>query len=92
MLELVIVSALVLLAIICAVLIWQIHILKRRSLAGGADRLQTLADGLLTLQRTLDARIEHSGQATTSVLVTGLTQLSTQLVSRIDTVRLESQL
>lgn len=92
MLELVIVSALVLLAIVCAVLIWQIHILKRRSPAGAADRLQTLAEGLLTLQRTLDARIEHSGQATNSVLVAGLTQLSTQLVSRIDTVRLESQL
>ena len=39
---------------------------------------------MLNLQRTLDARIDHSTQALNTSLITGLTQLTTQLVSRVD--------
>ena len=47
---------------------------------------------MLHLQRSLDARIDHSTQALNTSLVTGLTQLTTQLVSRVDGARLDGQL
>ena len=51
-----------------------------------------VSEGLLNLQRTLDARIDHSTQALNTSLITGLTQLSTQLVSRVDNARLDGQM
>jgi DNA recombination protein RmuC len=52
--------------------------------ADGEQRLQALADGLLQLQRTLDARLDQVAHALNTALVGGLTQLTTQLVSQIE--------
>jgi DNA recombination protein RmuC len=90
MLELVIISGLGLGAI--ALLLWHLRTLRRQPPADLAERVQGLSEGLLNLQRTLDARIDHSTQALNTSLVAGLTQLTTQLVSRVDNARLESQM
>jgi DNA recombination protein RmuC len=89
MLEFAIIGGLVL--VVCALLIMQFRHLGRQPPADLAERMQALSENLVNLQRTLDARIEHSGQALNTSLVTGLTQLTTQLVSRIDHSRLDSQ-
>jgi DNA recombination protein RmuC len=90
MLELAIIGGLGL--VILALLAWYVCTLKRPSPSDPADRLQMLSEGLLQLQRTLDARIDHSTQALNTSLLTGLTQLSTQLVARVDQARLDSQM
>jgi DNA recombination protein RmuC len=90
MLELVIISGLGLLVII--LLTWYLRTLGRPSTPDLAERVQGLSEGLLNLQRTLDARIDRSSQALNTSLVTGLTQLTTQLVSRVDNARLDSQM
>jgi DNA recombination protein RmuC len=90
MLELGIISGLGL--VVIALLVWHLRTLGRQSPSDLAGRVQMLSEGLLNLQRTLDARIDHSTQALNTSLVTGLTQLATQLVSRIDTARLDSQI
>jgi DNA recombination protein RmuC len=90
MLELVIIGGLGL--VIVALLAWHLHTLGRQSPPDLADRVQILSEGLLNLQRTLDARLDHSTQALNTSLVTGLTQLTTQLVSRVDQARLDSQM
>jgi DNA recombination protein RmuC len=90
MLELVIIGGLGLM--IMALLVWYLCTLRRPSSSDLADRVQMLSEGLLNLQRTLDARIDHSTQALNTSLVTGLTQLTTQLVSRVDQARLDSQI
>jgi DNA recombination protein RmuC len=90
MLELVITSGLGL--VVIALLLWHLRTLGRQPPRDLAERVQVLSEGLLNLQRTLDARIDHSIQALNNSLVTGLTQLSTQLVSRVDSARLESQM
>ena len=79
MLEFAIIGGLVL--VVCALLIMQFRHLGRQPPADLAERVQALSENLVNLQRTLDARIEHSGQALNTSLVTGLTQLTTQLVS-----------
>jgi DNA recombination protein RmuC len=89
MLEFVIIGGLGL--VIMALLGWYLHMLGRRSPPDLAERVQMLSEGLLNLQRTLDARIDHSAQALNTSLVTGLTQLTTQLVSRVDHARLDSR-
>lgn len=81
-----------LLLVVLTVLLLLFRSLGRRPSADVAERLQALAENVVNLQRNLDARIEHSGQALNSSLVTGLTQLTTQLVSRVDQSRLESQM
>jgi DNA recombination protein RmuC len=81
-----------LLLVVLTVLLLLFRSLGRRPSADVAERLQALAENVVNLQRSLDARIEHSGQALNSSLVTGLTQLTTQLVSRVDQSRLESQM
>jgi DNA recombination protein RmuC len=78
--------------VIVALLVWYVHRLGRQSPQELAERVQLLAEGLLNLQRTLDARIDHSTQALNTSLLTGLTQLSTQLVSRADQAHLDSQM
>ena len=90
MLESVIIGGLGL--VIMALLAWYVRTLGRRSPSDLAERVQMLSEGLLNLQRTLDARIDHSTQALNTALVTGLTQLTTQLVSRVDQARLDSQM
>jgi DNA recombination protein RmuC len=90
MLELVIISGLGLLVI--ALLGWHLRTLGRHPEPNLAERVQALSEGLLNLQRTLDARIDHSAQALNTSLVAGLTQLTTQLVSRIDHTRLDGHL
>jgi DNA recombination protein RmuC len=90
MLELVLISSLGLAVI--ALLVWRLCTLGRRPSPDLADRVQVLSEGLFNLQRTLDARIDHSTQALNTSLVTGLTQLSTQLVARVDHARLDSQM
>jgi DNA recombination protein RmuC len=90
MLELVIIGGLGLM--IMALLVWYLCTLRRPSSSDLADRVQMLSEGLLNLQRTLDARIDHSTQALNTSLITGLTQLTTQLVSRVDQARLDSQI
>ncbi len=90
MLELGIIGGLGLGAI--ALLLWHLRTLRRHPAADLAERVQGLSEGLLNLQRTLDARIDHSTQALNTSLVSGLTQLTTQLVSRVDNARLESQM
>jgi DNA recombination protein RmuC len=90
MLELVIIGGLGL--VVIALLVWPLRTLGRQSPSDLADRVQLLSEGLLNLQRTLDARIDHSTQALNTSLVTGLTQLTAQLVSRVDHARLDSQM
>ena len=90
MLEWVIIGGLAL--VIMALLGWYLRTLGRRSPQDLAERVQMLSEALLNLQRTLDARIDHSTQALNTSLVTGLTQLTTQLVSRVDQARLDSQI
>jgi hypothetical protein len=90
MLESVIIGGLGL--VIMALLASYLRTLGRRSPSDLAERVQMLSEGLLNLQRTLDARIDHSTQALNTSLVTGLTQLTTQLVSRVDQARLDSQM
>ena len=90
MLELVLISSLGLAVI--ALLVWRRCTLGRRPSPDLVDRVQVLSEGLFNLQRTLDARIDHSTQALNTSLVTGLTQLSTQLVSRVDHARLDGQM
>jgi DNA recombination protein RmuC len=90
MLELVLISSLGLAVI--ALLVWRLCALGRPPSPNLADRVQVLSEGLFNLQRTLDARIDHSTQALNTSLVTGLTQLSTQLVARVDHARLDSQM
>jgi DNA recombination protein RmuC len=90
MLELVIIGGLGLM--ITTLLAWCLRTLGHRSPSDLAERVQMLSEGLLNLQRTLDARIDHSGQALNTSLVTGLTQLTTQLVSRVDQARLDGQM
>ncbi len=92
MLELIAVSGLLLVVIAVFLLTWHIRALQGQPHTEVRERLQALSDGLLNLQRTLDARIDHAGQSMNTVLVTGLTQLSGQLVSRIDAARLDGQL
>ena len=88
-LELLIISGLG--VVVIALLLWHLRTLGRQPSADLAERVHLLAEGLVTLQRTLDARLDHSTQALNTSLVTGLTQLTTQLVSRVDHARLESQ-
>jgi DNA recombination protein RmuC len=88
--ELVIIGSLAL--VIVALLVGYMHRLGRQSPQELAERVQRLSEGLLNLQRTLDARIDHSTQALNTSLLTGLTQLSTQLVSHVDQARLDSQM
>jgi DNA recombination protein RmuC len=90
MLELVIISGFG--VAITALLVWHLRTLGRQPSSGLTDRLHGLSEGLLNLQRTLDARIDHSTQALNTSLITGLTQLSTQLVSRVDNARLDNQM
>ncbi|MGH8064124.1 MAG: DNA recombination protein RmuC [Candidatus Entotheonellia bacterium] len=90
MLELVLISSLGL--VVIALLVWHLCTLGRRPSPDLADRVQVLSEGLFNLQRTLDARIDHSTQALNTSLVTGLTQLSTQLVARVDHARLDSHM
>jgi DNA recombination protein RmuC len=90
MLELVMISGFG--VVVIALLVWHLHALRRQPPSAMAERVQVLSEGLLNLQRTLDARIDHSTQALNTSLVTGLTQLSTQLVSRVDHARLDSQM
>jgi DNA recombination protein RmuC len=77
--------------VVIALLVLQVRGLGRHPPTDITDRVQALADGLVNLQRTLDARIDHATQALNTSLVTGLTQLTTQLVSQIDSSRSESQ-
>jgi DNA recombination protein RmuC len=90
MLELVIISGLGLIVVI--LLAWYLRTLGRPSTPDLTERVQGLSEGLLNLQRTLDARIDQSSQALNTSLVAGLTQLTTQLVSRVDNARLDSQM
>ncbi len=90
MLELVIIGGLGL--VVMALLVWYLCALRRPSSSDFADRVQMLSEGLFNLQRTLDARIDHSAQPLNTSLVTCLTQLTTQLVSRVDQARLDSQI
>jgi CII-binding regulator of phage lambda lysogenization HflD len=90
MLEFVVIGGLGL--VITALLVWYLCTLGRQSPSDFGERVQMLSEGLLNLQRTLDARIDHSAQALNTSLVTGLTQLTTQLVSRIDQARLDSRM
>ena len=90
MLELVIISGFG--GAVIALLAWHLRTFGRQPPSDLAERLQVLSEGLLNLQRTLDARIDHSAQALNTSLVTGLTQLSTQLVSRVDHARLDGQM
>jgi DNA recombination protein RmuC len=90
MLELVLISGFG--VAVTALLIWHLRTLGRQSPPDLADRIQGLSEGLLNLQRTLDARIDHSTQALNTSLITGLTQLSTHLVSRVDNARLDGQM
>jgi DNA recombination protein RmuC len=90
MLELVIISGLGLVSIV--LLVCYLRMWGRPSQPDLAERVQMLAEGLLNLQRSLDARLDHSTQALNTSLVTGLTQLTTQLVSRVDGARLDSQM
>jgi len=88
--ELVIIGSLAL--VIVALLVGYVHRLGRQSPQELVERVQRLWEGLLNVQRTLDARIDHSTQALNTSLLTGLTQLSTQLVSHVDQARLDSQM
>jgi DNA recombination protein RmuC len=90
MLELVLIASLGL--IIMALLVWHLCRVGRQPPSDLAERVQVLSEGLLNLQRTLDARLDHSTQALNTSLVTGLTQLTAQLVSRVDNARLHSQM
>ncbi|HSF30395.1 MAG TPA: DNA recombination protein RmuC [Candidatus Tectomicrobia bacterium] len=90
MLELLIIGSLG--AITMALLVWHLHRLWQQPSSDLIERVQFLSEGLLNLQRTLDARLDHSTQALNTSLVTGLTQLTTQLVSRVDSARLDSQM
>jgi hypothetical protein len=81
-----------LLLVVVVLLVMQFRSLGARPPTDLAERVQALTENLVNLQRTLDARIEHSGQALNTSLVTSLTQLTTQLVSRIDHSRLDSQM
>ena len=90
MLELVIISGFG--VAVVALLVWYLRTLGRQPSSDLADRIQVVAEGLLNLQRTLDARIDHSTQALNTSLVTGLTQLTTQLISRVDGARLDGQM
>jgi DNA recombination protein RmuC len=89
MLELVIIGGLGLVVVI--LLLWHLRALQRHPSSDLAERVHVLSEGLLSLQRTLDARLDHSIQALNTSLVTGLTQLTTQLVSQVDHARLDSQ-
>jgi DNA recombination protein RmuC len=90
MLELVIISGFG--VVVIALLMWHLHTLRRYPASDLAERVQLLSEGLLNLQRTLDTRIDHSTQALNTSLVTGLTQLTTQLVSRVDHARLDNHM
>jgi DNA recombination protein RmuC len=90
MLELVLISGFG--VAVMALLVWHLRTSGRQSSPDVANRMQGLSEGLLNLQRTLDARIDHSTQALNTSLITGLTQLSTQLVSRVDNARLDNQM
>jgi DNA recombination protein RmuC len=92
MLELAAISGLALVIILLICLICLRRTPGRQPPADLAARLQVLSEGLLNLQRTLDARIDHASQALNTSLVTGLTQLTTQLISRIDHARLHNQM
>jgi DNA recombination protein RmuC len=89
MLELVIIGGLGLVVVI--LLLWHLRALQRQPSSDLAERVHILSEGLLNLQRTLDARLDHSSQALNTSLVTGLTQLTTQLVSQVDHARLDGQ-
>jgi DNA recombination protein RmuC len=89
MLELVIIGGLGLVVVV--LLLWHLRALQRQPSSDLAERVRLLSEGLLNLQRTLDARLDHSTQALNTSLVTGLTQLTTQLVSQVDHARLDSQ-
>lgn len=88
MLELTAIAALALVVLVLLVL--QLRGLGRHPPADVVDRVQGLADSLGDLQRTLEARIDHTSQALNAALVAGLTQLTTQLVAQIDRSRQES--
>lgn len=77
--------------VVFVLLILQLRTLGHRPSTDAADRMQMLADSLVTLQRSLDARIDQASQALNTSLVSGLTQLTAQLVSQIDHSRQESQ-
>lgn len=89
MLELVTIGGLVL--VVLVLLILQFRSGERHAPTDVANRLQGLSDSLVHLQQTLDARIDHVTQALNTSLVTGLTQLTSHLVSQIDHARQESQ-
>jgi DNA recombination protein RmuC len=89
MLELVIIGGLGLVVVV--LLLWHLRALQRQPSSDLAERVRLLSEGLLNLQRTLDARLDHSTQALNTSLVTGLTQLTTQLISQVDHARLDSQ-
>lgn len=89
MLELATIGGLVL--VVLVLLIRQVRSGERHTPTDVANRLQGLSDSLVHLQQTLDARIDHVTQALNTSLVTGLTQLTSHLVSQIDHARQESQ-
>jgi DNA recombination protein RmuC len=88
MLELAIIGGLLL--VVLTMLIMLCRNLGRQPSADLTERVQALGENVVNLQRILDARIEHSSQALNTSLVTGLTQLTTQVVSRVDQSRLDS--
>jgi DNA recombination protein RmuC len=90
MLELAIIGGLGLAVI--ALLVWHLGTLAGHPSSDLGDRVQVLSESLLNLHRTLDARIDHSTQSLNTSLVTGLSQLSAQLVSHVDQARLGSQM
>ena len=75
-----------------ALLVWYPRTLGHRSSSDLSEQVQMISEGLLSLQRTLDARVDHSAQALNSSLVTGLTQLTTQMVSHVDQARFDGQM
>jgi DNA recombination protein RmuC len=77
--------------VVLILLTLQLRTLSHQPPADLADHLHGLSDSLIALQRTLDARIDHANQALNTSLVTGLTHLTTQLVSQIDRSRQDSQ-
>jgi DNA recombination protein RmuC len=89
-LELTIISGLGIAVIV--LLLWNARRLGNQPASDLAERVHLLSEGLLNLQRTLDARLDHSSQALNTSLVTGLTQLTTQLVSRVDHAQMQSQM
>jgi hypothetical protein len=67
-LELAAIGALAL--VVCILLTLQRHRSGRRPPTDVADRIQVLSDSLVTLQRTLDARLDYATEGLNTSLVT----------------------